>query len=135
MKIKQKILALLILLSSTFGYAQSDTDKLLKGGELLLNGLNIFKSSKNENKMNSDIIETICVKNQLGGKITFKITSRNEKGDDIKKELVIPKGGKECLYKLPKGIYAYEILLSNTEVYKKGEYIFEENLIITVKED
>lgn len=85
--------------------------------------------------MKTDIIESICVKNQLGGKITFKISGINEKGDNIKKDLVIPKDGRECFYKLPKGIYTYEIQLANSEIYKKGEYIFQEDLIITVKED
>jgi hypothetical protein len=60
---------------------------------------------------------------------------KNQEGDDVKKELVIPKDGKECLLELPKGIYTYEIVLANKEIYKKGEYKFDDEIIITVKEE
>ncbi len=60
---------------------------------------------------------------------------KNAEGEDVKKELVIQKEGKECLLELLKGIYTYEIELSNREIYKKGEYKFDEEIIITVKEE
>ena len=47
----------------------------------------------------------------------------------------IQKDGKECVFELPKGIYTYEIVLANKEVYKKGEYKFNEEITITVKPD
>ncbi len=49
--------------------------------------------------------------------------------------MIIQKEGKECVFELPKGIYTYEILLSNNEVFKKGEYKFNEDITITVKEN
>ena len=52
-------------------------------------------------------------------KITFRIVGKNEEGDEIKKELVVQKDGKECLFVLPKGIYTYEVVLPNKEIYKK----------------
>ena len=51
-----------------------------------------------------------------------------------KRELVIPKEGKECLFDIPKGIYTYEVILSNKEIYKKGEYKFLEELTMVIKE-
>jgi len=60
---------------------------------------------------------------------------KNEEGDEVKKELVIPKDGKECLLVLPKGIYTYEITLSNKEIYKKGEYKFDEDIVMTIKQE
>jgi hypothetical protein len=77
----------------------------------------------------------LCVKNKLTEKITFRVAGKNEEGDDVKKELVIPKDGKECLLEVPKGIYTYEIVLPNKEIYKKGEYKLEDEIIITVKEE
>ena len=68
-------------------------------------------------------------------KITFNLTRKDEEGNTIKKDLVIPKDGKECLLELPKGIYTYEIVLPNNEVLKKGEYKFIEEITITVKDD
>ncbi|MFN3909152.1 MAG: hypothetical protein ACK4JX_08990 [Flavobacterium sp.] len=68
-------------------------------------------------------------------KITFKLEGKDEDDNSIKKELVIPKDGKECCLELPKGIYTYEIILTNKEVFKKGEYRFTEELTITVKPD
>ncbi|WP_333599589.1 hypothetical protein [Flavobacterium sp.] len=112
---------------------QSDLENAIKGGEMLLSGLSILKVSKS--KGNSTVIESLCVKNKLTEKITFKLVGKNEEGDEIKKELVIPKDGKECLLMVPKGIYAYEITLSNKEIYKKGEYRFDEDIVMTIKQD
>jgi hypothetical protein len=134
MKIKQ-IIVVGILLISSMNYAQSDLDRVLKGGELLLGGLSILKVANSNPKPESKVIESLCVKNKLNEKITVKITAINSDGDDIKKELVIPKDGKECLLQLPKGIYQYEIILSNKEIYKKGEYNFDDETTITVKQE
>ena len=130
-----KTLLLMLFALPMMSFAQSDLQTILKGGELLLSGLTIFKVAKSDAKSDSKIIESVCVKNKLVDKITFRIVGKNEEGNEIKKELVIQKDGKECLFILPKGIYTYEIVLPNKEIYKKGEYKFDEEVIITVKED
>jgi hypothetical protein len=130
----KKLLAIAILLPMV-SFAQSDLQNVLKGGELLLSGLTIFKVAKSTPKEDSKVIESVCVKNKLVDKITFRITGKNEEGDEIKKELVVQKDGKECLFVLPKGIYTYEVVLPNKEIYKKGEYKFDEEVIITIQED
>ena len=132
---KFKTFLAIVFLLPMMSFAQSDLQTILKGGELLLGGLSIFKVAKSDTKSDSKIIESVCVKNKLVDKITFRIVGKNEEGDEIKKELVIQKDGKECLFILPKGIYTYEIVLPNKEIYKKGEYKFDEEVIITVKED
>ena len=126
---------LLLLLLSSFIYLQSDFQTVIKGGELLLSGLSVFKVNKPDAKKDSKVIENLCVKNKMADKITFKIVGKNQDGDDVKKELVIPKDGKECLLLIPKGIYTYEIVLANKEIYKKGEYKFDDELVLTVKEE
>ena len=133
MKLK-KLIAIALLLP-VLSFAQSDLQNVLKGGELLLSGLSILKISKSDTKKDSKVIESVCVKNKLNEKITFRIVGKTQEGDDVKKELVIPKDGKECLFLLPKGIYTYEIVLANKEIYKKGEYKFDEDVVITVKEE
>ena len=125
----------ILLLLPVLSFAQSDLQNVLKGGELLLSGLSILKISKSDTKKDSKVIESVCVKNKLNEKITFRIVGKTQEGDDVKKELVIPKDGKECLFLLPKGIYTYEIVLANKEIYKKGEYKFDEDVVITVKEE
>jgi hypothetical protein len=132
MNIRRSIV--LILALPLISFAQSDLQTAIKGGELLLTGLSIFKTAKSS-KTDSKIIESVCVKNKLVDKITFRIVGKNEEGDDVKKELVIQKDGKECLFILPKGIYTYEVVLPNKEIYKKGEYKFEEDVVITIKDD
>ena len=127
-------LAIAILLP-IISVAQSDLQNVLKGGELLLSGLTIFKVAKSEGKSDSKVIESVCVKNKLVDKITFRITGKNEEGDEVKKELVVQNDGKECLFVLPKGIYTYEVVLPNKDIYKKGEYKFDEEVLITIKED
>ena len=110
---------------------------MLKGGEILVNGLSFLKGNKSETKStaNSKVIESVCVKNKLTDKITFRIVGKDAEDNDVKKELVIQKDGKECIFELPKGIYTYEIVLSNKEIYKKGEYKFNEEITITVKDE
>ena len=121
------------MLLPSISFAQSDFEKVLKGGELLVNGLSFFKGNKSSS--NSKTIESFCVKNKLTEKITFKIVGQDEDGTDLKKELVIQKDGKECFLELPKGIYTYEIILSNKEVFKKGEYKIDDETIVTVKQE
>lgn len=128
------ILCFLILFYFTNLHAQSDLQTAIKGGELLLTGLSIFKVAKS-GKEESKIIESVCVKNKLVDKITFKITGKDEKGDEIKKELVVQKDGKECLFELSKGIYTYEVVLPNKEIFKKGEYKFDDDVVITIESD
>ena len=130
-----KILLALLLTTSSPIFSQSDLQTVLKGGELLLSGLTVFKSVKSDSKSDSKMIESVCVKNKLVDKITFRIVGKNDEGDDIKKELVVQKDGKECLFVLPKGIYTYEVVLPNKEIYKKGEYKFDEDVVITIKDD
>jgi hypothetical protein len=129
-----KIIVFFLVLTN-LSFAQSDLQNVIKGGELLLSGLTVLKVAKSDSKSNSKVIESVCVKNKLVDKITFRIVGKNEEGDDIKKELVIQKDGKECLFILPKGIYTYEVVLPNKEIYKKGEYKFDEDVVITIKDD
>lgn len=124
------------LLFITLTNAQSDVDKILKGGEIIINGLSFLKKDKSDAKdTNSKIIESICIKNKLTDKITYIMIGKDEEGSTIKKELVIQKDGKECVFEIPKGIYTYEILLANKEIFKKGEYKFNEEITITVKQE
>jgi hypothetical protein len=116
------------------GFCQSDFDKALKSGEIIINGLSILKSSKTETKTsNPKIVENVCIKNKLAEKITFSMVGKDDQDNVVKKEMVIQKDGKECIFELPKGIYTYEIILPNKEIYKKGEYKFIEDTTITVK--
>lgn len=116
-------------------FSQADINTVIKGGELLLSGLSVLKISKSNAKKDSKVIESVCVKNKLTDRITFRIEGKNEEGVEFKRELVIPKEGKECLFVLPKGIYTYEIVMTNKEIYKKGEYKFEDEVVITIKDE
>ena len=128
------ILFLLFINYSIF--AQSDVDKILKGGEIIVNGLSFLKKDKSEVKeTNSKVIESVCIKNKLADKITYIMVGKDDEDNVVKKELVIQKDGKECVFDIPKGIYTYEIVLANKEIYKKGEYKFNEEITITVKPD
>jgi len=130
---KSKFLFLLLLIP-TINFSQSDVDKILKRGEIIVNGLSFLKKDKSEvNESNLKVIESICVKNKLSEKITFIIIGKDEDDNTVKKEMVIQNDGKECVFEIPKGIYTYEIVLANKEIYKKGEYKFNDEITITVK--
>ncbi len=122
------------ILLSVVSSAQSDFEKILKGGEILVNGLSFFKGSKSSNP-SSKTIESVCVKNKLADKIVFKVVGKDEDDNDVKKDLVIQKDGKECFLELPKGVYTYEIIMPNKEIFKKGDYKFDDQTTITVKLD
>ena len=127
---------ILFFLFINLSNAQSDIDKVLKGGEIIVNGLSFLKKDKSEAKeTNSKVIESVCIKNKLTDKINYTMVGKDEEDNVVKKELVIQKDGKECVFDIPKGIYTYEIVLANKEVYKKGEYKFNEEITITVKPD
>ena len=131
-KAKFKLVALLLLLIPMSVFPQSD---IIKGGELLFGGLiTIFNLQKPKN-VNSTVVESVCIKNKLGDKITFVITRQTEDGDEIRKELVIQKGSKEYFYELPKGVYTYEVHLTNDEIFKKGEYRFADKATLIVDGD
>ena len=85
-------------------FSQSHCKKILKTGEILVNSLSFFKGGKSSNS-NSKIVESICIKNKLAEKITFKIVGKDEDDNEIKKDLVVQKDGKECFLELPKGVY------------------------------
>jgi hypothetical protein len=100
-----------------------------------MSGFSILKASKNDTKKDSQFITSICVKNKLMEKITFKMDGKDEHGEVVKKELVVQNDGKECVFNIPKGIYSYEVILSNKEIYKKGEYKFDEDMVISIKKE
>ena len=129
---KNKILVITLLIASLFCKAQSDFQNVLKSGEILINGLSFLKGNKSRTDVTT--IESFCIKNKLSDKITFKLIGKDSDGSDLTKELVIQKDGKECVFNLPKGIWTYEIDLANKDIYKKGEYKIDDDIIITVKE-
>ena len=115
-------------------FSQSHCKKILKTGEILVNSLSFFKGGKSSNS-NSKIVESICIKNKLAEKITFKIVGKDEDDNEIKKDLVVQKDGKECFLELPKGVYTNEIILTDKDIFKKGDYKFDEDMKITVKQN
>ena len=66
------ILVLLYLLP-ILSFAQSDLQTAIKGGEVLMSGLGLFKGSKSSSKQ-----EGFCVKNKLSDKITFKLSGKRQ---------------------------------------------------------
>jgi hypothetical protein len=133
-KFEMKSVLLAFLAAPIMCNAQSDIAAIVRGSEILVGGLiTIFSSSKTN--PNSTTVESVCIKNKMADKVTLVISRTTEEGDEVKKELVIQKDSKECFYDLPKGIYAYEILLSNEEIYKKGEYRIKDKMVITLRED
>ncbi len=129
---------LFLLFFSNFIQAQT-LETIIKGGELLVTGISIFKTTKltesKEKVVDSKFVATVCVKNKLAEKITVKLEGKDSEGTKVTKELVVQNDGKECVFEIPKGIYTYEIILTNKEVFKKGEYKFEEEITIIVNKE
>ena len=68
----------MLLALPMLSFAQSDLQNVIKGGELLLGGLSIFKIAKSDTKSDSKTIKSWCVKNKLTEKITFRVVGKNE---------------------------------------------------------
>ncbi len=135
------LLLLLPIFTLSQTIPQTDLDRGLKIGEILINGLSILKSGKKTEQTESNIktVSSICVKNKLTSKISFTLKGNfkekeDEETKEVKKELVVQPEGKECLFEVNKGIWDYEIIKPNNEVYKKGQYKIEEEVLITAKE-
>lgn len=116
-------------------FAQSDLSNVLKAGEVMLGGFSIFKAAKSDTNKDSKVVSSVCIKNKLAEKINFKMVGKDEEGNEVKKEMVIQNDGKECVFNVLKGIYTYEVTLANKDVYKKGEYKFDDDVVITIKKD
>jgi hypothetical protein len=99
---------LFFLFFSNFHQAQT-LETLIKGGELLVTGISIFKTSKltesKDKTVDSKFVATVCVKNKLAEKITVKLDGKDSEGTKFTKELVVQNDGKECVFEIPKGIY------------------------------
>ena len=130
-----KKLFYILLIVHNISFAQSDFEKALKAGEVLVTGFSIFKSSSIAKKSDSKFITSVCIKNRMLEKISFIITGKDAEGVTVMKEMVIQNDGKECVFNILKGIYTYEILLANKDQFKKGEYNFDDDVIIVVKKD
>ncbi len=140
-----KIIVIVLIFISQLIYSQtqttqSDFDKVIKTGELIINGWSIIKGNKetNNSKENSTIVKYLCVKNKLSSKLVFNLSRelKNEVDEKTqeKKELVIQSGEKECLYELEKDIWDYEIINTTTnEVLKKGQYKLEEEITVNAE--
>lgn len=62
----KSFLFVILMLIANKNFAQTDLDKILKSGEIIVNGLSILKKDKSEGKeTNSKIIESVCIKNKL----------------------------------------------------------------------
>ena len=89
-----KIISIILIFTFLKSYSQSDVDKVLKVGEIVVNGLSFLKKDKSETKeTNSKVIESVCIKNKLADKITFLLIGKDEEDNVVKKELVIQKDG------------------------------------------
>lgn len=136
---RSTIAALFFTMSAGSVYAQvspvNNFDRGLLIGNLLVEGYKMIKGTgEKAPDPSAKTVESFCFKNKMDEKITVRMTG-NIEDEDIKKELVVQKGEKECTYNLPKGIYVYEIALSSKDIYQKGEYQVTEETLMTVNKN
>jgi len=125
------LFAFLLFAPHFFKSQNTGVDKGIAIGNILIQGYSALRGNGKGLDPNAKTVESFCFKNKMDEKISISLVGKIE-DDDIKKELVIPKESKECTYNLPKGIYTYEIILANKEVYQKGEYKVSEETVMTI---
>ncbi len=135
---RSTIAALFFTMSAATAHAQmspvTNFDRGLLVGNLLIEGYKLIRGNGTGSKApdpTAKTVESFCFKNKMDEKISVKLTGRIE-DEDIRKEMVIQKGEKECTYQLPKGVYLYEIALSSKDIYQKGEYQVTEETLMTI---
>lgn len=110
----------------------SGLDKGLAIGNILVQGYIALKGNgAKPADPNAKTVDSFCFRNKMEEKITIKLNGKTE-DEEIKKEFVIQKDGKECAFNLPKGIYTYEVLLSSKDTYQRGEYKVSEEALMTI---
>ena len=134
----EKVLAFIFILFLQNHFKSQTITNLDRGiliGNLLFEGYKAIRGNSLTDKKapdpNAKTVDSFCYKNKMDEKITVKLNGKIE-DEEVKKELVIQKDGKECMYNLPKGIYTYEVLLSSKDTYQKGEYKVTEETLMTV---
>src|SRR6218665_3016550 len=127
----KKYIFQLLLLLPLFSFCQSNFEKTVQAGGVIINGLSFLKGNKQVSTDKPLIM--LCIKNKLSEKIAFSIKGKDKEDNEIKKDMVVQNDGKECFFEIPKGIYTYEVLLPNKETFKKGEYKFDDDITITIK--
>ena len=72
-------IVIIICFNSVNSYCQSDIDKVLKGGEIIVNGLSFLKGNKSNltPTSNSKVVESVCIKNKLTDKIIFSLVGKD----------------------------------------------------------
>lgn len=130
--IRRSIIQLFLLLPM-FSFSQSNFEKTVQAGGVIINGLSFLKGNKQASTDKTQVM--LCIKNKLSEKIAFTIKGKDKEDNEIKKDMVVQNDGKECFFEIPKGIYSYEVLLPNKEIFKKGEYRFEDDITITIKKE
>ena len=131
---KVVVLVVLVLLQYQ-SYAQSDLDRVIKGGEILLGGLAFVKTAYMDPEANSANVKKTTFKNKLGQKIVLRLFNEDDEGNELQEELIISDNGKESLYNLLKGVWRYEIEICEGEIFKKGQFNLEKTAVITLKEN
>lgn len=111
---KVVVLVVLVLLQCQ-SYAQSDLDRVLKGGEILLGGLAFVKTAYMDPEANSANVKKTTFKNKLGQKIVLRLFNEDDEGNELQEELIISDDGKESLYNLLKGVWRYEIEIAKAK--------------------
>jgi hypothetical protein len=95
-----------LILMPVFSFAQTDIENALKLSQVIASGFSIIKATKSGTKSDSKTVSSVFIKNRLADKITFKLAGKDEEGTTVTKELVVQNYGKECVFEIPKGIYA-----------------------------
>ncbi len=125
------LIAFLLLAPHFFKSQTTGLDRGIAIGNILVQGYAALKGGGKTADPNAKTVNSFCFKNKMEEKVSVVFIGKFEE-EDIKKELVIPQDSKQCTYNLPKGVYTYEIILSDKETYQKGEYKVSEEAIMTI---
>ncbi len=119
----------LLIFCTTLSFGQqpprNKADRIIEGGQLAVDIVNIFKKggNKKDKAASSDEdcnegISELCFQNK--GKNAIKVIVKFKENTTVEPtELIIPAKGEECSFIQTQGIYSYQVQEKN----EKGEYV------------
>jgi hypothetical protein len=134
----KKLFVIIAALHSGVSFPQSDFQKVINAGGLILTGISIIRGQKaeipkQEQQPETPYLSELCFKNKLEEKITIRLTGKDQEGNVLTREVIVLRDGKECLYEIAKGVWDYEIVTGEDSVYRKGQYRLRDQTVITIR--
>ncbi|MEP6793194.1 MAG: hypothetical protein ABJB16_02625 [Saprospiraceae bacterium] len=126
---------ILLCSSKTAGQANNTANNVIEGGKVMVELIKAFSGKKDSEKTAGckGTYADLCVNNESSNSMTVLLQQAKT---EVRREMVILPGMKECSLQIPVGVWTYDLHLpSATQSLRKGDILIEgcQNLIMNIK--